>query len=289
MGSSTNAFDVSKRTIQRDIVALRKAGFPIARKSPKSGVYRLEKDVKYHVEMLSETEILILTAMRDALFSMGKGLSKTAKEIISRLLEHEDNIVRVHLDHPKLLDEEDEKKLSEIVNAIRERRIVSFKYRVFSEYSVRVKPYRLGFYRGLWYLLAEDRGRVKAFAVDKMEDVRMEEEEFDEIPEEVMRLESFSPFFSPHLGRAKVKILAAPEAAEFFKRKPVALSQRLLEERPDGSCVFEVEEYSFAEIMNTVVKPWIPHVFVLHPKRLAEKSIKDVEQWLDKAKSVFQA
>ncbi len=53
--------------------------------------------------------------------------------------------------------------------------------------------------------------------------------------------------------------------------------------------MFEVEGYSFAEIMNTVVKPWIPHVFVLHPKRLAEKSIKDVEQWLDKAKSVFQA
>ncbi|WP_297445251.1 WYL domain-containing protein [Desulfurobacterium sp.] len=280
----TQAFDVSKRTIQRDIVTLRKAGFPIARKSPKSGVYRLDKDIKYQVEMFTEKEILILMAIRDALFSMGKGLSKTAKEIISRLLEYEDNIVRVHLDHPKLLDEEDEEKLSEIVNAIRERRIVSFKYRVFSEYSVRVKPYRLGFYRGLWYLLAEDKGKIKAFAVDKMEDVGMEDEEFDEIPEEVIQLESFSPFFSPHLGRAKVKILAAPEAAEFLKRKPIALSQKLLEERPDGSCVFEVEGFTFAEIINTVVKPWIPYVFVLEPKELVESIVSDVEGWIEKAK-----
>ena len=274
---------VTKRTIHRDIVLLREAGFPIMRKSPRSGLYKLEKRLDREIEMLTESDIAFILAFRDAMAQMGTSFSQSAREIVSRLLDIKSDLVKFGMDFPLILTAEQEGTMREVLNAVRAKRQISFLYRGITGYRFQVKPYKLGFYRGFWYLVAGDGDRVKSFAIDKIQEIETLEERFQEIPKELGNLTDFTPFVTWEKG-VKVRIKTLPEATEYFKRKRFALRQELVEELPDGSAIFELFGRSLPELENTVIKQWLPHIVILEPREFAQALARDMEAWLSRQK-----
>jgi len=102
---------VTKRTIHRDIKLLKEAGFPIVRKSPKSGLYSLSKRLDREIEMLSEYDIAFILAFRDAMTQMGASFAQSARDIISRLLDMKADFVNVSMDFPMTLTPRQERTI----------------------------------------------------------------------------------------------------------------------------------------------------------------------------------
>ena len=270
---------VTKRTIHRDIKLLKEAGFPIVRKSPKSGLYSLSKRLDREIEMLSEYDIAFILAFRDAMTQMGASFAQSAQDIISRLLDIKADFVNVGMDFPLTLTPRQERTMGDLLNAIRAKRRVAFSYQGFPGHRFQVKPYKLGFFRGFWYLVAEDSGKVKSFAIDKIQKLETLTDKFQDIPRDLEAMTDFTPFITWG-ERVKVKIKTLPEATGYFKRKRFALVQELVEAFPDGSAVFELQGRSYPELENTVIKQWLPHILILEPREFAEALEKSMENWL---------
>ena len=271
---------VSKRSVQRYIKELRAAGFPIVRKSPRSGIYRLEKDLSWEIEKLTETEIAVLFALRSALKELGGSFPQVASSIINRLLEAEEDVVVFNLDLPKKLSKHEEKNLSRLVDAIKRKRKIKFTYRVYSEYEVEAKPYRIVFFRGLWYLIAETPRGIRSFSLDKISRLKLQET-FKNVPECIKKAKFLSPFFSCEEKEIRIKVLANDIASSFFKRKQVGKEQRLIEEIADGSCIFECCGNSLEELENLVIYPWLLHIKILEPESVRNAIIRELEEYLN--------
>ena len=281
---------VSHRTIQRDIKLLIEAGFPVVRKSPKSGMYRLEKDLTQEIEMLTESDLAFILAIKDALAHMGEAFSQSAREIVSGILEAKREPVSFGMDFPIPLTKEREKVMKEILKAIKKRKQIAFFYGAPNQKDspkFKVKPYKLGFYRGFWYLVAEHKDILKNFAMDKIQKLEILKAGFNMIPKEVEEITDFTPFISEK-ERVKIKVKTLPKATEYFERKKFALGQKPIKKDSDNSAIFQLEGRNLYELENTVIKQWLPYIIVLEPRDFAQSLVEKMEDWLSKQKKALE-
>lgn len=124
--------------------------------------------------------------------------------------------------------------LSQIVSALREHRAVHFTYRPYTRSTptpgVVVEPYFLKIFRQRWYLTGRNviDGKVKTYALDRMEDVTLDDETFTPDPtfdaESYVR-DTFGIVFSQ--GDPKeVALRTDPRQAKYFRALPLHHSQR---------------------------------------------------------------
>ncbi|MDE6395202.1 MAG: WYL domain-containing protein [Duncaniella sp.] len=124
--------------------------------------------------------------------------------------------------------------LSQIVSALREHRAVHFTYRPYTRSTptpgVVVEPYFLKIFRQRWYLTGRNviDGKVKTYALDRMEDVTLDDETFTPDPtfdaESYVR-DTFGIVFSQ--GEPKeVALRTDPRQAKYFRALPLHHSQR---------------------------------------------------------------
>lgn len=124
--------------------------------------------------------------------------------------------------------------LSQIVSALREHRAVHFTYRPYTRSTptpgVVVEPYFLKIFRQRWYLTGRNviDSKVKTYALDRMEDVTLDDEIFTPDPtfdaESYVR-DTFGIVFSQ--GDAKeVALRTDPRQAKYFRALPLHHSQR---------------------------------------------------------------
>jgi predicted DNA-binding transcriptional regulator YafY len=75
--------------------------------------------------------------------------------------------------------------------------------------------------------------------------------------------------------------------SHYFKRRTMYPTQKIIEERKDGSIIvsFNVGQY---EAIQNMLKSWIPHILILKPKSLKEAVLKDVKRWIGKQQMMFK-
>ena len=124
--------------------------------------------------------------------------------------------------------------LSQVVSALREHRAVHFTYRPYTRSTpttgVIVEPYFLKIFRQRWYLTGRNAidGKVKTYALDRMEDVTLADDTFT--PDPIFDAESyvrdtFGIVFSQ--GEPKdVALRTDPRQAKYFRALPLHHSQR---------------------------------------------------------------
>ena len=123
--------------------------------------------------------------------------------------------------------------LSQVVTALRENRPLRFTYRPYTRSTptkgVSVEPYFLKIFRQRWYVTGRNTadGRIKTYALDRMEDVTVGDETFvpDPLfdPEEYVR-DAFGIIFSQ--GEAKDIVLRTdPRQAKYLRALPLHHSQ----------------------------------------------------------------
>lgn len=283
---------VTRRTIQRDLVVLHDAGYPlVAEREGANKVYRFISRFR-DIPPVSFTlkEIATLYLLR----GHGGGLNGTPFEgeleelflkirsvLPPRFAAHIERIAGVPI--PLLLGRRDYTPFSAILLQLRDALVhqstltVSYKAHgrdIASTY--RVDPYSLAFYKGGIYLIghAHNRNALRTFAVERISSVVVEKERF-EMPEDYLPEERLSSAFGIVAEETmEVKIRFSAVVAEAVKSRIWHPSQKF-SQMEDGSVELVFTAGGKMEIISWVLS-YGEHAELLAPLELREAVIANI-------------
>lgn len=174
----SSRFEVSLRTIQRDIDTLTLAGIPIIAYGGVEGGYEIDSNYKTHIQLSNDSEYAFIMTSLEALYSVVgyKEIEDTYEKISS--LKKSNELGHISLDFGIANDIDYVNQLiSKLDQAIKENNIILFSYvNVKDEKSSkRVKPLALNYKWYAWYLIAYDldKKEQRTYKLVRMESVEV--------------------------------------------------------------------------------------------------------------------
>ncbi|MBE7719897.1 helix-turn-helix transcriptional regulator [Lacrimispora indolis] len=179
-------FEVSVRTIHRDLLDISSAGFPVVSRQGIGGGVSLLPDFKYSKTALNKEDMSAILAGIQGLASIDD--SAKIKTLLAKLrFSHEDKMLLEHdiiidftsWNHNSTITE----KIRTIRTAIAGHRLLEMEYYGGSGYHPRViEPYKLIFKQENWYLFGYCKYKedFRIFKVNRMTSLHLSEETFDE-------------------------------------------------------------------------------------------------------------
>jgi predicted DNA-binding transcriptional regulator YafY len=271
-------FHITPRTIQRDLLLLKKANFPLNELS--QGNYQIDKTLFKNFEVFDETELALVIALKNLVGQLGSPFQQAADDIFNKLYEDvTTSPVFIKIDDSVILDK---RQFNKIVKTIREKRQGTFQYDGFSPYEFTIEPYRVCFFDGFWYLVGKDLRdqQFKRYALDKIKDFKPLNKNFHCIPPQIDRMlkESGNIWFSSERN-IEVVVEVDKLCAHYFRRRKVFPHQEIKEERTDGAIIVSFKVGSLDEIMNTL-KVWLPYIKIIKPEELKNIFLKKMKAWI---------
>ncbi|CAM3468097.1 YafY family protein [Campylobacter upsaliensis] len=248
-------FNVDTRTIQRDLNQ-RLSFMPIKREN---GKYTLES---FALGQLSFKDIQNFAAI--------SGISdlypRLDKNFISDILSQKINtILKIKNEGFQRVDYELFENLSV---AILNHNVLNFDYK---NKQRSVKPYKLVNYKGIWYLLADENGKLKHFNFSKILKLDVMNEKF--IPNEAFK-KQIQNDQNVWLGEGREVLLRLDKKAkEYFFRKEILTNYKIIDE--DETSYTLSTQVSYEDEFLNFIKQWIPYVKIIAPLELKNK-VKDI-------------
>lgn len=250
-------FGVNLRTIQRDL-NLRFAYLPLVKKD---GGYRLDA---HYLGKLSTKDIDRFAGLAGV-----KGLFPSlSDEFLGELFDAriDSNMLVQGHNYEDLTQRQ--KEFSQLEKAIKERKKIAFSYlkndaqKAYKE----IAPYKLINNKGIWYLAAQDKDKLKTFSFTKMNELVISSEVFiwDETLNQQL-LNEDSIWLST--TKKKITMSVSREIAHYFKRRKLIPLQEIAEEKPDGSLVVSSTVAHLNQIFP-IIRYWIPHIQIISPSEL---------------------
>lgn len=126
--------------------------------------------------------------------------------------------------------------LKTLLNALKSNTRIQITYRRFDKEShlFPIDPYCLKLFENRWYVLGKNnRGQIKIYGLDRIQDIKILEEHFD-MPKDFDAEEFFAPFFGVAIGYdlkpAKIVLRAYNVHRLYMESLPLHDSQRMLED-----------------------------------------------------------
>ena len=269
-------FEVSTRTIYRDIDTISLAGIPVYTEKGKGGGISLLPDFVLSKSMFNEQE---QTEILSALHGLTKMHSADSDNVLHKL----SGIFNKTATHWLEVDfsewgYEHEDFWKSIKAAILERRITEFDY--YSSYSEktrrRVEPIQLWFKAKSWYLKAFDlvKQDIRIFKIMRMQDLTVTDETFTERDFSIMQCEDSEQEAQKPLKKLRLRI-----SQEMTSRVLDEFSGLIEEQTDDGSYIVSMywteDNWVYGMILS-----FGEHVEVLEPIH-----VKDVIR--EKAKKIY--
>ncbi len=267
-------FEVSRRTINRDIEDLCKAGIPVVSMQGYGGGLSLAPGYKFDKTLLTKGELQDVFAAVRGIDSVSKSaapvslLDKLSAD--GRHVNAEDVILIDLASHYQASLTE---KIDLIKRAIESKHMISFQYCSEKGESKRhVEPYRLVFHWSSWYVFAFclERQDYRLFKLNRLWDLAMDEKSYRvrDIPEEKLS-------FDDHLAQGNTLLRAVFDPS---------VKHRLIEEygvdcfsvRADHTLLFE-RRFASYENMREWVFSFGDKVSVLAPGQLRDDRKKQAE------------
>lgn len=279
-------FQTTPRTIQRDLLLLKKSGFPLHEE--KKGTYRLSRDLVKSMEVFDDTELALMVAMKNIAGQLGKPFQKAADNVLDRLYDSVTTMpVFVKIDDAIPMNTS---FINRMVKAIRDKRQVGFQYAGNKgAHAVQMEPYRVVYYSGFWYLIGNEpaTGIIKRYALDMITDLKLLKSGFKSIPKDLDSvLQGSANIWFSGKPDLEVKVLIDKKSSHYFKRRKMFPTQEIKEERPDGSLVvtFRVGHY---DAIRHILKSWIPNILILEPEKFRKELLKDVRDWVKRQDEIL--
>lgn len=212
-----HGFEVSKRTVQRDIEQIRfEYGFEILYDRPRNGYY-IDKE----------------SSLDPDAFLRFLEIVNTANLLIESLKESKDALSYISFEsHGQLRGIE---HLKNILFAIKNHRTVSFthvNFRSDIEKDHSMKPYLLKEYQNRWYLigLVDDLQEFRTYAIDRITDLKVNEKTFKTDPnQDPSELFENTIGLTYNLNEIKDVVLSfTPTQGKYIKTLPLHKSQEVL-------------------------------------------------------------
>jgi predicted DNA-binding transcriptional regulator YafY len=264
-------FEVSKRTIYRDMSALNQMGIPIAA-LPGEGFELVEG---YYLPPLMFTEdeaVALLLGSRLLTKQSAGSLARSADSALAKIKVALPDQVRARSEAltniigfitPKAKFDLDDPQLVLIQNAIQEKRVLHLRYRGYKKEDVTerdVEPHQLFYADGVWYLEAYCRMRkgMRDFRLSRMEKVTPRREIFHKKRTGAVQIQPI----------IVIKIRFAPDAVRWVREQQHYGYQRDEQQTPQGTVmVYHVNHES--EIIPWILG-WGTSAEVLSPKELRQ-------------------
>ena len=196
-------FEVSVRTIYRDVDALSAAGVPVyAVPGRGGGIALLDHCVLERAAFSQAEQAQLLTALQSLPDSVRAEAAGTLDKLAALFRQRAPDWLQVDLSHWGSAAP-DHAKFQRLKQAILERRPISFRYMRSSGQAAlrRVLPARLVFKGRAWYLqgFCLDREDYRTFKVSRMLDLAVQEESFDRplVPPPIQAAQAEPPFPVP--------------------------------------------------------------------------------------------
>ena len=287
---------VTRRTVYRDLDAIRDAGYPLISEPEADGrvLYSFMTGFKKLPPItFSLEELMTLSLCRGQLgFLQGTPFQDDLDAIFGRIHSSLPPRSVAHLERiaetasPKFQGQRDYAVKKELLKEL--RRALLYQYRIDLSYTparretetYRFDPYTLLFYEGALYLggYAHNRKALRLFLVDRIEQLTILDDRF-EVPEDFSAGDLTGSAFGLIDERQQtIKVRFGTEIEHLIRERTWHPSQEMLEES-DGSLVLTFEASGEKEILAWLYS-YLPHVQILEPEELKNVFLKGLSETL---------
>lgn len=285
---------VTRRTIYRDLDAIRDAGYPLV-SDPEDDGRMLYSFITGYKKLppitFSLEELMTLYLCRGQLgFLSGTPFQDDLDAIFGRIHSSLPPRSVAHLERiaetasPKFQGERDYAAKKGLLKEL--RRALLYQYRIDLSYTPARRdtetycfdPYTLLFYEGALYLggYAHNRGALRLFLVDRIEQVVVLDDRF-EVPDDFAASDlTGSAFGLIDEDQKKIKVRFGAEIGHLIRERVWHPSQ-VLEEADDGALILTFEASGEKEILAWLYS-YLPHVQVLEPEELKDKFLENLRK-----------
>jgi predicted DNA-binding transcriptional regulator YafY len=270
-------FEVSKRTILRDIETLSMAGIPIYTTQGKGGGISIQERFLLNKAVISEDE------QKQILFALQSMKNIETENILSRLqnLFQTENRNWIEVDFSRWGNSADDRATYEILkSAIISKRALTCIYSnsCGAETERKIHPLKLVFKSNAWYLQAFCliRNGYRTFKVVRMKNIEMLDESFDgnnyRVPEIEADMDPPMPCRREPTPLIDVKL----HFASYEKRIFFDFDEREISENADGSYIVETkvsDDYRFIEY----ILQYGTSVEVIEPQKIRDIILHNAE------------
>ncbi|EAL7912341.1 WYL domain-containing protein, partial [Campylobacter coli] len=137
--------------------------------------------------------------------------------------------------------------------------------------------YKLLNYQGIWYLIADEKDKLKHFTFSKIKNIRKNDEIFTPKEEFLDQILNDKNIWLDDSKEAIVKL--DKKAKEHFFRKNILNNFELIDE-DEQSYTLKVY-FSYDDELLNVVKQWIPYMKIEKPFELKEKLDSILKDYLE--------
>ena len=263
--------DVSTKTIQRDLYGVLSDFGAI-----KEGrTWKI--DPKLTQDNLASNEKIILGILDEMAKGVGGIFYSKAHSLLSQVTQQLEHPIFANI-NGEYLEEKSIALFEQIERAIKKKVEIKFDY---ENYNYHVKPLKLAFFDGFWYLLALHIGKedvFKKYHLKTIKNVQALEVNF-EIPQivEDRLIYANSVWFNLD-EQFVVRLFVDKNIRKYFERKPLR-GQTIIGEDRDGSIEIEIKLTHEMEIMPLILY-YIPYIKVLEPQWLADDVKERVQEYL---------
>jgi len=270
---------VSLRTLQRDIVDINEAGFPLT--PPINGKYSFVEGYSLKTAEATEEEAAILAFISGITKNLGKDFANPFNIIKQKLMcPRLDSPFYIKM--PKTPGYVETDIIKQIKNAVENNQIIEIKYPNSKgrQCGHTVHPYKIVNYDGFWYLYALKNGEKRTYKLDRITKCTPSEKTFKPRQTVLKDLESSGNIWFGLKPKTKVKLLINASAAGFFKTKAYFPRQKILKTHQNGDLELECTINHPREVMHTVLS-WMPNIKIISPKQITDILIKKVKKYLE--------
>lgn len=281
-----NRFEVTRRTIERDMDRLRDLfAAPIEYDKKHRGYYYSRQFHLPPMQLKEGEAIALFLGQKILMQCLGTPFEEFMRQAMAKVrvslsqpmevnLERAINSVSFHVDPLRGQESLIEKCFQTLFRAIQETKCVEMEYFSLSKGETalrRIDPYHLHFADGVWYCIGfcHTRGQVRTFALDRIKRISLTEETFV-CPSDFSLEEYLGSSWVLERGEpTKVVIEFDATEARYVEGRTWHPSQ-VMETLDDGSLRFQVYVGSMGEIMRWVMS-FGSHARVLEPEELRLK------------------
>ena len=274
LNSLAKELGVSLRTVQRDIRTIQEAEFPLY--SPEAGTYAFIEGFSLGRIELSDKEASMLVFMSEIARSLGQKFDTSFSLLKKRLLgvAEESPFFVKFASGEEYPDTPISKKLAEFIR-LREKSSVCYRGGKRACYPVR--PLKIAWIEGFWYLLAlTDDDKLLKFRLEKITSVKGLNSYFKHTAEIEKLLRECTNIWFEKQRDLSVRLEISAESAKYFKIRRYFPLQKIEKELANGKLEISCHAVRKEEIIPTILQ-WMPNIKVLEPKTLNEQ-IKRIVQ-----------
>lgn len=270
-------FNVTERTIQKDVYE-RLESFGVTKNSYGQLCFEYEIDIKK--SFLRVEEMFFISLSLSQVEDIDDQHQQLAKGIFRKILKKE--LYNPYFIKPERFQpiDNDEKMIDSLEEAITNQKAVEI---VFNDKPLKLFPYKIASFEGIWYLMADDvyEDKLKNYMISRIEDLAILEEKFERMQELEDVLDEIESAWYVEGNTFKVVIKVYPEISEYFLLKKHLESQKILEKLQDGSLIIEFT-VTHEEDVDNLIKSWLPHIEVISPENFKERILKELTIYVER-------